>query len=238
VKTRNSVKLFLLASLIVIVPTTMWADVVNGGFETNSGTGFPNTPASPWVITNPNPGAGQDATGVCTTSTCGPGPGPILYGPHTGNSYFYGGAWAGSTPPPNVAPGTVSQTGTVATVETLTLSFWIAQPLAGLPLTGANYWFVTWDGVIIDGAVDASPSAYTHVSHTVTSVVGANTVRFLFYDDAAPGAVSGYELDDVSITPVVGTTGFSVPEPNSVVLLMTMLLGVAALVGVFRKKLA
>jgi hypothetical protein len=134
----------------------------------------------------------------------------------------------------------VSQTGTVATVEALTLSFWLAQPLAGLPGNGgANYWFVIWDGVIVDGGFDKTPFAYTHISIPVLSIAGTNTLSFDFYDDAAPGAVSGYELDDVSVTPVgIGTTGFNVPEPDSVVLLMTMLLGVAALVGVFRKKLA
>jgi hypothetical protein len=228
------VKSLLLAALVC--PTAIRADiVVNGGFETNSGgSTFPST-ASPWTITNPNPGA-DDGTGVCTTSNCGP-----PFGPHSGNAYFYGGAWTGSNS--NSTPGTVSQALTTTPDTRYEISFWLAQPAAGT----TNSWRVSWDNVpltpFINGVTrDAPVFPYTEFFLVAPAILvsGSDTVTFSFYDNAPAGELSGYELDDVSISALApGTTGFSsFPEPGAGVLLMTMLFAVAGLVVLFKKRLA
>jgi hypothetical protein len=239
-RTNYLIKSSLFACLVL--PITMRADiVVNGGFETNSGgSTFPST-ASPWVVTNPNTGA-DDSTGVCTTSTCGPGPRITPFGPHSGDAYFYGGAWTGSTN--NLTRGTVSQTVTTTPLLSYQISFWLAQPVAGT----INSWALSWDGIPetlpIDGINRNVPAfAYTQIFFVVRGITGSDTLKFSFYDNAAPGEVAGYELDDVSIDPLTaGQTGVNtfppVPEPSSVVQLATMLFGVTALIGVFRKKRA
>ncbi len=184
--------------------------------------------ASPWVIVDPNiPPLSEAATGVCLTTTCG-----APFGPHSGNAFFYGGAWEGSTG--NGAASTVSQEMPTALLTNYAISFWLAQPAAG----SKNSWTVTWDGILLDGADNQGVFGYTHfLVPTLSSLAGMDTVKFSFYDNSASGGLAGYELDDVSIIPVgVGT--LSAPEPGSVVLFMTMLLGVAGLVGFLKKRLA
>jgi hypothetical protein len=231
----------------------MQADaIVNGGFETASS--FPTTPggqlynANPWVIVDPNIPPNTDAaTGVCLTSTCG-----APFGPHTGRAYFYGGSWDGIDHV-NSSPGTVSQEVPTTSLTLYVLSFWVAQPVAGV----TNSWSVSWDGITLLDGSDLPTFPYTQVHLLLlSSTAGEDTVKFSFYDSTpnpfAPtqnlvAAPAGFELDDVSITlllpgqnsnftnPSVLTS--SIPEPTTGVL-VAVVLGMASLVGLFRKKLA
>jgi hypothetical protein len=226
-RTNCLVKSFLLACLIL--PTAVRADiVVNGGFETNSG---PNNPggmlylASPWNISNPNIPA-DESTGVCKTSSCG-----SPFGPHSGNAYFYGGAWLGSTA--NTNSGSVYQNLLATNGTVYTLSFWLAQPAAGT----FNYWAVFWNNASIAGGFDEPVFGYTQYTFLVTGRPYPDVLEFFFYDNAPSGTPAGYELDDVSIDRLtVGTLG--APEPDSLVLLVTMLFATAGLLCLFRKALA
>jgi hypothetical protein len=245
-------KSFLFACLIL--PATMRADIiVNGGFETTSV--LPTTPggilynASPWVIVDPNiPPDTDAATGVCLTSSCG-----SPFGPHNGSAYFYGGAWDG-VDHQVFSPGTVSQSVPTSSLTLYVLSFWLAQPVAG----SFNGWEVTWDGVTFDGGIQLGTFPYVQVNLLLlSSTAGSDTVKFSFYDSTpnpfAPAqnqapALAGFELDDVSINPLLPgqdsnfinptvVTTSVLPEPGSG-LLVAMFFVAAGLMCVFKKKSA
>jgi hypothetical protein len=237
-RTNCWLKSFLLAGLIL--PAALRADIiVNGGFETTSA--LPTTPggilynASPWVIVDPNI-ASESATGVCLTSSCG-----SPFRPHSGNGYFFGGAWLGSTG--NTTRGTVSETVTTVPLASYEMSFWLAQPVAGR----INSWAVSWDGIPltlpIDGINRDVPAfPYIQLFFVVPGITGSDTVTFSFYDSAPAGQLAGYELDDVSITElppgVAGFNSFSaIPEPGSGVL-VALVLVLAGLGGLFRRRSA
>ena len=250
-KTNYLVKSFLLAGLIL--PSAMRADaIVNGGFENTSA--LPTTlggqlyDASPWVIVDPNiPPDTDAATGVCLTLTCG-----APFGPNTGSAYFYGGSWDGIDHV-NSSPGTVSQEVPTTSLTLYVLSFWLAQPVAGV----TNSWSVSWDGINLFGGSELGTFPYEQVNLLLlSSTAGSDTVKFSFYDSTpnpyAPSqnqvpAPAGFELDDVSINPLLpgqnsnfinpSVVTTSIPEPGSSVL-VTMVWGVAGLLYLFRKRLA
>jgi hypothetical protein len=237
-RTSHLVKSFLLAGLIL--PAALRADIiVNGGFETTSSS--PTNPdgtlysASPWVITDPNIPS-EAATGVCLTTSCG-----SPFGPHSGNGYFYGGAWDGGDRG-NSANGTVSQEVTTSSLTLYLLSFWLAHPAAG----ASNNWQVTWDGVNFLSGAQLDTFSYVQVNLILlSSTAGSDTLKFSFFDSAPAGRLAGFELDDVSINPLLPeqNTNFinpsvvttSVPEPSSG-LFVAMVFLVAGLVVVFKKR--
>jgi hypothetical protein len=226
-RTNYLAKSFLLAGLIL--SPAMGAGVVNGGFEDTFGPINPGGilySANPWNISDPNI-ASESATGVCLASSCG-----SPFGPHSGNAYFFGGAWRGSTG--NDRPSTVYQGVVAASGTTYTLSFWLAQPAAG----AFNYWAVVWDNGLIAGGFNEPVFGYTQYTFTVTARVSPDVLEFFFYDNAPPGTLAGYELDDVSLDRLVavGTSTSAIPEPGSG-LLVAMVFVLAGLVGVFKKKI-
>jgi hypothetical protein len=218
-------KSFLLACLSL--PAAMGAGIINGGFEDNSG---PNVPggilylANPWEISDPNIPA-ESATGVCRTSSCG-----SPFGPHSGNAYFFGGAWLGSTA--NTNSGSVYQLVVAASGTPLILSFWLAQPAAG----AFNYWAVLWDNNLIAGGLNEPVFGYTQYSFLVRGQISPDVLEFFFYDNAPVGQLAGYELDDVSLDNVGPgeTSSSAIPEPGSGVLL-TIVLGFAGLLNLSRR---
>ncbi len=237
-RTNCLIKSFLFAGLLL--PIAMRADIiVNGGFETTSTS--PTNPdgtlysASPWTIVDPNIPS-QAATGVCLTKSCG-----APFGPHSGSAYFYGGAWDGGDRG-NAANGTVSQEVTTTSLTLYLLSFWLAHPVAG----GSNNWQVTWDGVNFLSGAQLDTFSYVQVNLILlSSTAGSDTLKFSFFDSALAGRLAGFELDDVSINPLLpeqnsnftnpSVVTTSVPEPGSG-LLITMVFLVAGLVGVFKKR--
>ncbi len=184
---------------------------------------------------------------MCLTSSC-----DSAFGPHTGSAYFYGGAWDGIDHV-NFSAGTVSQAVPTSSLTLYVLSFWLAQPVAGT----FNGWEVTWDGITLDGGVQLGTFAYTQVNLLLlSSSAGSDTVKFSFYHSTpnpfAPAqnqspALAGFELDDVSISPLLPgqDTNFvnpsvvttSIPEPGSRLLAIMAFVG-AGLVGDIRRRSA
>jgi hypothetical protein len=230
-RTNCLIKSFLLAGLIL--PTAMRADeILNGGFETTGAN--PVNPggilysAFPWFFFDPNILPFSDESmGVCLTTSCG-----APFGPHSGNAYFFGGAWYG-TDGANRTLGTLSQTVFTTPRTSYQLSFWLAQPVAGT----STVWAVKWDGTDLEAVDGSGVFPYEQFVFTVTSnAFGLDNLEFDFFDNAPVGQLAGYELDDVSVVPSAGVTSFSViPEPGSGVL-VTMVFAVAGLVVVFKKR--
>ena len=142
----------------------------------------------------------------------------------TGPFYVYTAAQDGSfygTFGPVSSDGGISQSFADTAGQHYTFSFWMAS-VGDDP----SHFAAMWDGTaLIDERDPNTGGAWTNFSFDVVGT-GNDTVSFAFQDDPAYIA-----LDNVSVTPGPGT---SVPEPSSLMLLGSGVLGLA---GVIRRKL-
>jgi hypothetical protein len=118
--------------------------------------------------------------------------------------------------------GTLSQSFNTTAGASYTFSFWLAS-------VGDNPsdFSASWDGTTVLSLTNPNTgSSYTEFSFTETGT-GHDTISFAFRDDPAYIA-----LDNVSVTQ--STSGGTVPEPSSFLLMGSGVLGLA---GVIRRKL-
>jgi hypothetical protein len=116
--------------------------------------------------------------------------------------------------------GSISQTISDTAGSHYNLSFWFAS-------VGDNPsdFSVSWDNTVLLSLTNPNTgSTYTQFSFNVTGT-GSDTLTFTGGDDPAWMA-----LDNISVTPVTGST----PEPSSILLLGTGILGLG---GIARRKL-
>ncbi len=144
----------------------------------------------------------------------------------SGAFYDYSGGQGGSTYyaylGPVGTPGTLSQTFSDVAGAQYTFSFWFAS-VGDSPSTFS----ALWDGTPILSLTNPDTGAnWTQYTFTETGT-GTDTIQFSFRDD--PGYMA---LDNVSVTEQ--TSGTSVPEPSSLLLLGTGALGIG---GMVRRKL-
>jgi len=121
---------------------------------------------------------------------------------------------------PVSTPGTLSQTFTDTAGGQYVFSFWFAS-------VGDNpsSFSAMWDGTTVLSLTNPNTgSSWTQYSFAETGT-GSDSITFTFRDD--PGYMA---LDNVSVTP----TGQTVPEPSSLLLLGS---GVLGLGGIVRRKL-
>ena len=141
-----------------------------------------------------------------------------------GGFYDYSGAQDGTwyaVLGPVGSDGTLSQTLATTPGSVYTVSFW----LAGVGDDPSDF-SAFWNGTQLISLTDPNTgSNWMQYSFTVTGT-GSDTLSFSFRDDPAWIA-----FDNVSVTEVSGT---SVPEPGSLLLLGT---GVLGLGGIVRRKL-
>jgi hypothetical protein len=143
----------------------------------------------------------------------------------SGAFYEYTAAQDGTfyaTMGPVGSDGTISQTLADVAGAQYTVSFWFAS-------VGDNPsdFSVSWDGTQLLSLTNPNTgSAWSQYTYNVTGT-GSDTLTFAFRDDPAYMA-----LDNVSVTE---NSGQSVPEPSSLLMLGT---GVLGLGGVVRRKLS
>ena len=143
----------------------------------------------------------------------------------TGAFYEYSGAQDGNfyaVLGPVGSDGTLSQTLSTTAGAQYNISFWFAS-------VGDNPsdFSATWDGTPLLSLTNPNTGAnWTQYTFTATGT-GSDTLTFSFRDDPAFMA-----LDNISVTEQ--TSGTSVPEPSSLLLLGT---GVLGLGGIVRRKL-
>jgi hypothetical protein len=141
----------------------------------------------------------------------------------------HSGTYAAEFGQPTGDYDSISQTLTTQAASTYTLGFWLYNSPGDSALTASNADFqVLWDGeskTDINGGDSIDQNGYTYISFDLTGT-GSDTLLFEGYDTP-----SYYNLDDVSLTADTADT----PEPSSLLLLVTGLLGFA---GLLRKRLA
>lgn len=143
------------------------------------------------------------ATGVSAAG------GPGSYNPNSGTYYAYLGNVGGL--------GTISQTVTDTAGQEYALSYFLASNG-----TSPNEFQTSVDGTVLDDLVNIGIQGYTEYSFTFTGT-GSDTIMFGERND--PNYLA---LDDVSVT-TAAVTGVT-PEPSSIALLGSGMLGVAGLV--------
>ena len=162
--------------------------VMNCGFETGDFTD--------WAVDANATGVASDFDGFL---------------PHSGSFFAFLGDTSGTYP-----YGTLSQTITDTSGETLQLSYWLGSDGAT-----PNYNEVDWNGVVVPGSqVSDFPAVpYTLYQFDVLAT-GSDVLRFVEQNVPAYNA-----LDDISLVP----TSTVVPEPASLALLVTSLLDLGLL---------
>jgi len=142
----------------------------------------------------------------------------------SGPFYVYTGAQEGNfyaTLGPVGSDGTLSQVLTTQAGTQYTFSFWL-NAVGDDP----SDFSAMWDGTTVYSATDPNTGGnWQNFTFTETGT-GSDTITFAFRDDPAYIA-----LDNVSVTP--STSGTSVPEPSSILLMGSGVLGLA---GVIRRR--
>jgi hypothetical protein len=121
----------------------------------------------------------------------------------------------GATFGPTGSLGFIAQDLATVAGEQYELTFWLANE-GGTP----NNFQVEWDGTVISPLVNTGGFGYTELSFDLVAVDTSTTLRFGFRQDPA-----FWYLDDVSVE----ATTVAVPEPGTLALFGTALVGLAAL---------
>jgi hypothetical protein len=127
--------------------------------------------------------------------------------------------------------GSLGPTVSLVTVpgQTYTFSFYLTNLEPG-SLDNPNDFSADWAGTTLLSLSNAPNMPYTHYSFTETATSTATTIGFTERND-----VSYWGLDDVSVVPV---DPGGVPEPSTMFLMATGLIGVGLGRWAFRRRLA
>lgn len=135
------------------------------------------------------------------------------------SSPVHSGNWAGEFGPVDDNGG-IFQTLVTTPGTTYTFSFWLENE--GIAEEGGQYFDASWDG---SSVLNLDPPAgsfdYTRESFSLLASGSSTDIRFTFENDP-----SYWHLDDVSVTAAGANV---VPEPASMSLLATGLVGMAGL---------
>jgi len=187
--------------------------VANCGFENGSSAG-PNSSTTPvgWTVTNPF--TYEQVVNSASLVNSG------SYAYRFGNFESQGAA-------------TIAQTIADIAGDDYTFSFFLLNEAGGESpnVQVQAFWDSTSGTPLLSLTNTAQPSSYTKYSFTVLGT-GSDTITFSAYNDPAE-----FYLDDVSVVdagPSVPPTPSAVPEPSSLALLVTGILGAA---GTIRRRL-
>ncbi len=145
--------------------------------------------------------------GVCDVSTC-----PGGFAPEDGNFAAYFG--------PVGDMATISQNIATTPGDSYSLSFYLANPVGGTP----NYFDVTFGSSSFSFSNFGVAFGWQQFTLTTVATSGETPLSFTFRNDPAY-----WFLDNVSVSQSGGT----VPEPGTIVLFGTGILGIA---GIVRRK--
>jgi hypothetical protein len=177
-----------------MVGTAALAQVNNGSFETGDFTG--------WTV------SGDTAfVGVCNVTNCSGG-----FAPEDGNFAAYFGP-VGDT-------ATISQNIATTPGDSYALSFYLANPVGGIP----NYFNVTFGSSSFSFSNFGVAFGWQQFTLTTMATSNETPLSFTFRNDP-----SYWFLDNVSVSQSGGT----IPEPGTIVLFGSGILGIA---GIARRK--
>ena len=90
----------------------------------------------------------------------------------------------------NTRPGTLTQSIPTTPGAQYQISFWVTNPLDGIP----NEFRAMWDGAVLLGQTNVASFAWTQYHYTVSATAAQTTVRFDFRNDD-----NAFGLDDVQV---------------------------------------
>jgi PEP-CTERM motif len=183
---------------LLILSAGLLASAAQASLVTNGG--FETGDFTGWSQIGPVPGSGNTVAGA-------------LYGtePHSGSQQ--------AVIMSSLDANGLSQILNTVAGQTYTVSFWLSNPSDCL----AMCWFdFSWDGVSEFTSTYEPAFGYTQFTYQLQASSSSTLLQFYFSNIAALGIY----LDDVSVEPVA--TAGTVPEPATLALALTALLGAAA----------